>query len=322
MGEKITSQSEHREFAAPKVILLATDLEDDIDYLLPHALAQAHSGGSALVLAHAVPRAESMALDSIALLPADAAEREQEAKRRLSNIAASLRTMGIPCDILLRHGSPVTVIPAMAHEIGAARVIMGTHGRRHLKKVLLGSVASEVLRRVEVPICTIGPLASFVSPSGIPRRILHPVSLSTGYERSARCALEVAQFYQAEITLLHVLARNMQRESDADTIAAWTRAELERLIPDEAPLWISSSVEVEKGTVVTQILNAADEINADLIVLGVGSDVSFWPIHEDNTAYEVILRAKCPVLTIRRLLSTQSRAEPYENRHAFAAGHS
>jgi len=322
MSEKITSQSEFWDFAAPNVILLTTDLEDDIDYLLPHAIAQARACSATIALAHAVPAAEVTGLDTTALLPAEAAAIEQEAKRRLDNIAAILRSMGISCHILLRHGLPAEVIPEMAREIGATRLIIGTHGRRHLKKLLLGSVANEILHKVDVPICTIGPNAPAPSPNGVPCRILHPVSLSAGYEHSARVALEIAQFYQAEITLLHVLDRNMQPEADVEVLVRWTRAALERLIPDEAPLWTSSSVEVEKGAVVTQILNAADEMNADLIVLGVSDDVSFWPIREDSTAYEIILHARCPVLTVRRSATTQCLREHYDDGGSVPVGHS
>jgi nucleotide-binding universal stress UspA family protein len=321
MSEKIASHAEYRDFATPNVILLATDLEDDIDYLLTHAVAQARSCSSTLVLAHALPPTECLELNSRALLPADAFECEQEAKRKLTNIAGFIRRMGVSCKTLLREGFPADVIPAMVHETGATRVIVGTHGRRHLKKMLLGSVAYEILRNVDVPICTIGPHVSCKSPVGAPKRILHPVSLNKEYEHSARCALEIAQFYGADITLLHVLARDMQREADTDQIAAWTRAELERLIPDEAPLWITTSVEVERGAVAVQILDAADEMNADLIVLGVNPGFSFWPIREDNTAYEIILRAKCPVLTVRRPASARSAAEQYENGRAVPAGH-
>ena len=74
---------------------------------------------------------------------------------------------------------------------------------------------------------------------------------------------------------------------------------MQRLIPEEAPLWTQTTVQVEIGDVVEEVLNVAAEINADLIVLGVNSDVSFWPIHGDDTVYSIIAQAKSPVLSIR-----------------------
>ncbi|HUY82498.1 MAG TPA: universal stress protein [Acidobacteriaceae bacterium] len=300
MSDPSVSHSPYRDLAVPNVILVATDLEDDVDYLLPHAVAQARAASATLVLATVVPAAEGSALNTTALLPAEAEESAQEARRRLGNIASLMSNAGIPCEVVVRHGSPAEVVPALAREVGAARVIVGTHGRRSVKKLLLGSVADSILHKVEAPIYTIGPQASYAAPVGKPRRILHPVSLAPGYERSARLAIEMAQYYQAEIKLLHILPRDAQSRKDEEVLADWTRAELNRLIPEEAPLWIVSSVQVEKGTVVGKILDAANEMNADLIVLGVNPGQSFWAIGEDNTAYDIIVQAGCPVLTVRR----------------------
>src|SRR5579875_2949469 len=111
----------------------------------------------------------------------------------------------------------------------------------------------------------------------------------------------MAQYYQAEIKLLHILPRNSQGGRDVEMLAEWTRAELRGLIPEEAPLWIISSVQVEEGTVVDKTLDAANEMNADLIVLGVNPGQSFWSIGEDNLAYDIILQAGCQVLTVRRM---------------------
>ena len=300
MSDHDTLSFPYRRFAAPDVILVATDLEDDIDYLLPHAVAQARAAEATLVLATVVPPAEGSALNTTALLPAEAAVNAQDAKRRLRNIASLMTNAGVACEVVVRHGLPAGVIPEIAREVGATRVIVGTHGRRSVKKLLLGSVANSILRKVEVPICTIGPQASYGAPVGKPRRILHPVSLTPGYEHSARVALEIAQYYQAEIRLLHILPPGYQQGKEAERLAEWTRAELSRLIPEEAPLWIVSSVQVEEGTVVGKTLDAANQMNADLIVLGVNPGQSFWSLGEDNLAYDVILQAGCPVLTVRR----------------------
>jgi nucleotide-binding universal stress UspA family protein len=201
-------------------------------------------------------------------------------------------------------GNPREQITTLARDLGAGRIIAGTHGRRHLTKLLLGSVAHEILRSAEVPVCTIGPHAHEASSFGAPRRILHPVSLCAGYEGSARIAIEMAQFYRADITLLHVLSHSVQSQPDADRVVEWTKSEMRRVIPEEAPLWTSITVQVEVGDVVDEVLNVAAEISADLIVLGVNGDASFWPIRGDDTVYNIIAQAKSPVLTVRHATVT------------------
>ncbi len=295
--------SSKRLFVVPEKILVATDL-DDAEYLIPHAAGQARACGSTLTLVHVIPPGQAVPLDASAIPYLDVAEMKQEAERTLQQVAAQAQASGIPCDVIVTEGNPRERIAALAREMNAGRIIAGTHGRRHLKKLLLGSVAHEILRSAEVPVCTIGPHAHEASPFGAPRKILHPVSLCAGYEGSARMAIEMAQFYRADITLLHVLSRSVQNQPDVDRVVEWTRSEMQRSIPDEAALWTHVTVQVEIGDVVEEVLNVAAETSADLIVLGVNADVSFWPIRGDDTVYNIIAQAKVPVLSIRRAPGT------------------
>jgi nucleotide-binding universal stress UspA family protein len=288
----------NRGYAIPDKILLATNLED-AEYLLPHAIAQARASGAKLTLVHVLAPLETLPLNPIAIPHAESAATEEGAKRALEAMAAKARSSGVTCDVMVSDGSPQRAIPELMKKIQADRLILGTHGRRRLARLLLGSAAQEILDRVEAPVCTIGPHAHTTSPQEPPRKILHPVSFRPGYEQSACLALDIAQFYQAEITLLHVIERTPESEQDSGRVAQWAQAELERLIPDEALLWTYVNVQVEVGKVVEQIMDVAVEMPADLIVLGVDKNGSIWPIHGDRSAYGVIAQAKCPVLTAR-----------------------
>lgn len=287
-----------RALVVPDRILVASDLSD-LDYLIPHAMAQARACGGALTLAHVIPPGEAIPLDASAIPYLDVAEMKREAKDTLERAAAGIRNAGIPCEVVIVEGNPRDQVKLLAQQFHAGRILAGTHGRRHLKKLLLGSVAHEVLRSAEVPVCTIGPHAREASAFGAPRKILHPVSLCAGYEDSARTAVEMAQFYRADVTLLHVLSRSVHAQPDFSRVMEWTKAEMRRILPEQAPLAIHADVQVEIGDVVEAVLNAAARADADLIVLGVNAEVSFWPIHGDDTVYNIIARAKCPVLSIR-----------------------
>ena len=297
----------NRRFAVPDKILLATDLED-ADHLLLHAIEQARMSDAVLTLVHVIPSAESLPLDASAICSADAVAMKLEATRALEKIADRVRGAGVACDIVVRQGFPQNMIPELVKTSAADRLILGTHGRQHLKRLLLGSVAQEILAKVQVPVCTIGPHVQTASANRKPPKILHPVSLRPGYEQSARLALEMAQFYQSEITLLHVLGRGLEREHDSARIAEWSRSELQKLVPDEALLWTYVNAQIEVGGVVDHVLNSASEMQADLIVLGTDAAGAFWPIRGDGTAYEIIARASCPVITIRHSVpAEQSR---------------
>jgi nucleotide-binding universal stress UspA family protein len=294
-------------FAAPDKILLATDLTD-VDYLIPYAIDQCQVSAASLILVHVVQPAETAPLDAGAVLPMDAASMEQEARDILTAAATKVCAAGVRCDIEIRHGLPREVVKELVAQVGAGRVVLGTHGRRGLKKFFLGSTAYEILKSVEVPVWTVGPHAR-PFPHGAPRRILHPVSLSSGYRETAQLALGIAQFYGAEVTLLHVLSRDVHGEYRSQHLVQWTTFELGRLIPDEAPLWTTATILVEAGEVVSEILKVAEKLSADLIVMGSNPDISFWPVRGDNTVYDVIAEAKCPVLTLRHSLDAPSSGE-------------
>lgn len=288
-----------RALVVPEKILVATDLTD-LDYLIPHAAAQGRACGAALTLMHVIPPGEALSLNARAIPCEDSAAMADEASKRLETAAAGIRDAGTPCDVLLVHGFPSEKIPQAARDLGAGRIIAGTHGRRRLRRFLLGSVAQEILRSSEVPVYTIGPHAHEASSFGAPQRILHPVSLCEGFEESARIAFDLAQFYRADITLLHVLSEELRAQPDLERITEWTRSEMKRVIPEEAELWTHARVQVEVGDIVEQVLDVSTQVSADLIVLGVTKEAGFWPIRGDDTVYRIIAQAKSPVLSIRR----------------------
>jgi nucleotide-binding universal stress UspA family protein len=282
----------------PDRILVATDL-GDAEYLVPYAIAQARACGAALTFVHVIPPGEALSLDPRAIPYEDSAAMAQDARKALDAIGQRVRDLGIPCDVEIVSGFPRDQIVAVAREIKAGRILAGTHGRRHLRRFFLGSVAHEILRSAEIPVFTVGPNAREASSFGAPRRILHPVSLAAGFEHSARLAIQFAEFYRADITLLHVLSPDAEIQRDSERIVDWTRSELLRVVPDEASLWAHVTTQVEIGDVVEESLNVGAEMDADLIVLGVNQDATFWPTPGDDTVYKIIARAKSPVLSIR-----------------------
>jgi nucleotide-binding universal stress UspA family protein len=296
-------------FTTPDKILVATDLVD-LDYLIAHAIAQSQVCGAVLVLAHASFLPASGSFDAVvglvAQTTAEAESREQlrGARRILNTAGARVRAAGVDCQVVLRHGHPREVIPELVREVRAGRLVLGTHGRHNLKKFFLGSTAHEILKSVTVPVWTVGPRARPYA-HGQPHRILHPVSLSSGYEETARLAVKLGQCYQAEVTLLHVLPRDVEKEYIGERLLKWTTFELGRLISEQAPLWTTATIVVEAGEVVEQILLAAGNLKADLIVMGANPHTAFWPTFGDNTVYNVIAEAKCPVLTMRHSQTAQ-----------------
>lgn len=70
--------------------------------------------------------------------------------------AETIRTSGVlSVEEALQEGHPAEVILKYAQEQGIDLIVMGTHGRRGINRVLLGSVAEEVVRSANVPVMTV-----------------------------------------------------------------------------------------------------------------------------------------------------------------------
>lgn len=79
----------------------------------------------------------------------------EAALAELERYAEDLRERGIEVSTRVELGDPVEDILAVAHEIDAAMIVMGTHGRTGLAHLLIGSVAEKVMRKSRRPVLTV-----------------------------------------------------------------------------------------------------------------------------------------------------------------------
>lgn len=288
---------QNRVLAAPDQILVATDLTD-ADHLIPHIIAQAKASNARVTLFHAIRPTDSLPEEPGAIPFVDRAKIDRDVRLSLLGMARAMQPQGISCEISVRHGYPAGAICTEISRTGAHRLIMATHGRGKLAQVALGSVASELLSCVDIPIFVVGPGAQHSARHVTPRRILHPVSLAGDFRRSVCLALDLAQTHRAELTLLHVLDPDVERQIDPERTFSWAEHALRSLIPSIQDLRFATQTQVTSGNLVEEVTHTAAAIAADWIVLGVDGTLPLWRFR-DTAAYKVLARAACPVLTIR-----------------------
>ena len=287
-------------YAAPSRILVATDLADDA-YLVPHAVAQAKATKAHVTLLHAILPEISITVEAGATPMADQLPLDRNVRSMLLDMARQFEAHGISCDSVSKRGYAPDVIREELRTSSATRLIIGTHGRGKLGQFVIGSVASEMFRTVDVPIFAVGPHAENGADHSLPRKILTPVSLRGECQGTVDFAIELARIYEAELSLLNVMSPSAAR---GDAIR-WTKSALAAFAHDGMNLASPVQVDVVVGNVVEEILKAATRTNADWIVMGVDRSCPFLPVKESK-AYHVVVSANCPVLTIRH---DQSRVE-------------
>jgi nucleotide-binding universal stress UspA family protein len=286
-------------WSKPDSILVATDL-GDIDRLFPLALAQAKESGARLILLHALTVRNSMAVDAGGLPYFNSTDAINYAERHLESFAAEAGKAGVTCEVLVQQGSAPQRILATAHRLEVDRILLGTRSRGKWGKLLLGSVAEQVLRSVPVPVLTVGPEAHESSLHAAPMRtVLHATSLSKASRPSATLAFEIAQITAARLVLLHVLP-NGGNPANKTVVQARNEAEreLRRLIPVDAPIWSVIDTVVSCGDPASEILAHAYASHADLVVLGAQRASALATLSREGAAYHVIAHSHCPVLTL------------------------
>ncbi len=296
----------------PAVILVATDLTD-LDRLMPFALEQASETGARLILLHAIATAAAMSVDAVGMPYYDPSAALEFAEKALRPWCEAAQRRSIGCDGLVREGHAMQQIAAAARQFKADRILLGTRSRSKLGKMVLGSVAEQVLRSVNLPVITVGPEAHLPVQSGFEERVvLHATTLRETSRPSAALACQMAAGLNAKLVLLHVLPPMDEMERDGLPTGLDSAAMHElRVLAAETGSGCCLAVEpvVAHGNPFIEILAAASERQACLIVLGATQRSAFENLTRDRTVYRVLAHARCPVLTLREPQGTQAEAQ-------------
>ena len=159
-----------------KRILVATDFSEPAGRALALALELAKLHGARLMLLHVWSIPSAAYADALSWPVADV---ETAARTTLDALAARVAEDHPDTEAVLRMGSEWRGILDAVRDCGADLVVMGTHGRRGVPRLLLGSVAEKVVRLSPVPVLTVrGPVAE------------HPLDLDLDAEKPRSAGLE------------------------------------------------------------------------------------------------------------------------------------
>jgi nucleotide-binding universal stress UspA family protein len=139
-----------------KQILVPTDFGEAAQHALDMAVSLAEKFNAEITLMHAVWVPTSMYPYSDALYLAPMDEWTRAAQKSLDAAVADLRQRYPRCKGIVVADDPAPAILAMAKKLRSDLIVMGTHGRRGLSRIFLGSVAEKTVRLSEIPVLTVG----------------------------------------------------------------------------------------------------------------------------------------------------------------------
>ena len=138
-------------------VLVPTDFSDGAEKALTVAIRFARLLRAAIDLIHVYPLPAAVTASPIPGVPFPAPTPEilQDIQQKLEALATRVRESGLDCLPSSGEGKAADEIVARANKIDAALIVMGTHGRTGLKRVLLGSVAEQVLHKATCPVLVV-----------------------------------------------------------------------------------------------------------------------------------------------------------------------
>jgi len=228
-------------------------------------------------------------------------------QRDLRRVLTARRASDVKVQISLRNGSVVQEILAQAKTSRADLIVIGSHGRGGIQRLVLGSVAEKVLRLATCPVLTVRRGVRLVRRSRSPfETILCPTDFSAAANKAVAYAKRLAQEADAKLILMTAVewpfgeavmsgaVAELQKSIESDASESLTR-----LLPRPASNGPRAQAIVVVGKASAAILKVARGRSVDLIVMGVSGRGALDVALLGSTTHHVIREGVWPVLTVR-----------------------
>lgn len=295
-----------------KKILYTTDFSECSWHVLPQAVYLANKYSAELHMLHAIvlyaddphnPEYHFPDIDNLFnLLKKNAKERmDYELKdNEIKNIKVK--------KVQERGFSPASVILEYCQKNDIDLIVMGTHGRRGLGHLFMGSVAEEVVRLSECPVLTIRDGDDLI-PIGSKKNILVPVDFSNHSKTAIEYALKIAPTYNARLQLLHVVEESIHPSFYAaginsifeinSQLKTRSKEAIKEMIDRIGGSDIEVDIFVVEGRAFSEIMKFAKEKSIDLIIIATHGLTGIEHLLLGSVTEKVVRMAKCPVLTVK-----------------------
>jgi nucleotide-binding universal stress UspA family protein len=277
-------------------ILAPTDLSDASIPALRYARLFADRFSAKLTVMYAEPVMYPMETVGPAdglyvnLTPEHTAQLRGEVEQHAGGVMA-----GRPYEIEVTIGQPIPSILSAVKARNADFIVMGTHLRHGWRRALLGSVSDGVLHGSECPVLTVADRDGIAGAAAYAvTNIICAVNFTDVARESLHVAARLAEAFGARLTIVHVLESDevMNVAADEERVRRWVAPELQDIC--------SYRELVVRGGPAERVLDCADDIGADMLVIGAQHKLFRDATVIGTTTERVIRFASCPVLVVPR----------------------
>lgn len=297
----------------PRRILVPVDFSSCAREALRYALALAETHDAAVYVLHVYTLDEYFAYDPAVDSPRAAVQQQllQEnracAQHLLQRLVDELEGHTSIAEVKLTESMAIApAIISYARQYAADWIVMGTHGWRGIRHLVLGSVAEEVVRDASCPVLLIREEEGS-SPTLSLQRILVPTDFSEASEVAIALGARIARAYASQLDLLHIieplpfsgaLTGFMTVHDMVPKISDRSQAKLKllraSLVDDDVP----TRLHMMEGYPATRIHEAAEALSADLIVMTTRGLSAWQRLFIGSVVARVVRTTACPVLVL------------------------
>jgi nucleotide-binding universal stress UspA family protein len=297
-------------------VLIPTDFSACADHALSHALQVADRFGARLHILHVVNE-----LDPDWYGITDAQERavklrdqiKEEARDRLEKLVPGKKEYDIETTVSLQLSFDVAdSIREYVDQREIDLVVMGTHGRKGLDRLLLGNVANKLVRHAPCPVMTVREEVPWMEGDEelTYDDILAPIDFSDHSQEALRVSKLFADRYQARLHLMFVAEQRTVPtfsdtglpgigvvEMDPDIVKNAEEA-LKQLNENIEGPEVKSAYHVREGNVSRNVIDFAETHGVSLIVMATRGLTGVDRFLLGSNTERIVRVAPCPVLTI------------------------
>ena len=228
-------------------------------------------------------------------------------ERDLRRVLTARRASDVKVEIVMRKGTVVQEILAQEKASRSDLIVIGSHGRGGVQRLVLGSVAEKILRLATCPVLTVRRGVRLARRSRSPfETILCPTDFSAAANKAVAYAKRLAQAADATLILMSAVewpfgeavmsgaVAELQESIESNASEALTR-----LLPRPASDGPRAQAIVAVGKPSAAIIKVARARSVDLIVMGVSGRGALDVAILGSTTHHVIREGAWPVLTVR-----------------------
>jgi nucleotide-binding universal stress UspA family protein len=295
-----------------KKILFPTDFSGCADQALTHAVYLAEKYQTELHLLHVVTLFENQP----AVLKKEFEEIEEmvrkiedKAELELNNVVSTHDSKDMK--IIQSQKRAISTAPAIleyASDNNIELIVMGTHGRRGIGHVLLGSVAEEVLRLSKCPVLTVRESEEPLFINAF-KKVLVPIDLSEHSQMALTFAKEITTSYGTGLQLLHIIEETMHpafslsgKSSIFDLVPGIKeecKRRIDKMIVETGLPTKNIEIIIKGGQAAHDIIEFAKDNSSDLIIIATHGLTGIEHLLLGSVTEKVVRMSPCPVFTLK-----------------------